>query len=897
MKIKKLLLILSSFSLVSSFATMGILTSCSKNDNNTSSDNTNNVVDDNNNNVNDDSTNDSDNNVNDDSSNDSDNDLNDDSSNDSDNDVNDDSSNDTNVDDNIVIMNDDIINNLINLINDKFVVTQLDDSAKNEIKNTIITYFQQLGIVVSNVNFLSQTIDNNIYYKLELILSGNNYKLSDDCNLATLNNNLLTINHNFETKILNISSSLDSISNIIQTQFNTINNYDQVDNVLNIIKNKLNEFFKTDYIISIQLINNSTSINNVSTTIEYKLQINFNNNYKVIVDDNIKTSYVLKNNILYTDYFYTNIDANYNNVAKLVNDNFNTLTIDDIKNDVNNHTMDQLNFLKVNIDYIQTLLQKITNNEIIYNFIVDNANIIANLINNIITQSIRKDLKTTSLFQVLFEDKNLKAIFNNKEAINGLINLIEYFIPNDAENIVSIIKTLQSLPINMMITTIQKLLANKLPANIISSLDDLKKLGLLSFVIEHDVDLLSLLPTNTILNDIIEILKLTNTETFKNTRIIDFIINLIKTNNGVNYLKSLLLNLFNTNEKSTIGQMLNTFIFNNTSLNKDTLSGFFYVFANPVDDNGNLIYYKDFLNSITVSSGFSTASYSDHFLTLNYSAIFKYGMNLNFLVTKIYDLFPNFTINLGSISLNKNFITKNIPKKISIIMGDYVKYTLDINDYVKYNIKQKLNLNCLSWQVIGHEKYDVNMKHSCEKWYRNTPKGAIAGVAKVLSKYVNGIFYHIWDSDLNYKPDNSVLDQYTLPAFDYNSKLNGSVKINSLSDSEKNTIKNDILNTVSDNWVSNSQYEWHAGVEYVKLSQFYTTYNYDVSKIINKFVNFDGYNGEYTVKLNVYTLAKKLNVVGFSLPAIRMIQIKVFFPYFVNDGNGNFINHLTFDLF
>lgn len=385
-------------------------------------------------------------------------------------------------------------------------------------------------------------------------------------------------------------------------------------------------------------------------------------------------------NILSTPYISTNIDANYRNISDIVESKFNELTIDDIKNDISNHTIKQFNFLKDNIDYIQTLLQKIVNNEKIYNFIISNANIFGNLINNIITQSVRKNLFINELIENILLDKSLKDILSNNNNINGIINLINEFLPNDAEQIISIINTIKSLPINLIISTLQKLLADRLPNNIIQSLDDLKTMGLLSFIIEHDIDLLGVLPTNNILNLILEILKITTINKFKKTGILDLIIELLRTSNGKNLVRDLFLNILNIDLNSSFAKLLNLFIFDNESLNIDTLGGLFYVFANPTTSGGGIIKYKDWFDSIQFSSNFNNTNYNNKKLTLNYVAKFKYTKDLYFDIQKLYNLFPNFTISFGSLKINIDFIIKNIPRTISIISNDYVQYTLSIND-------------------------------------------------------------------------------------------------------------------------------------------------------------------------------------------------------------------------
>lgn len=79
------------------------------------------------------------------------------------------------------------------------------------------------------------------------------------------------------------------------------------------------------------------------------------------------------------------------------------------------------------------------------------------------------------------------------------------------------------------------------------------------------------------------------------------------------------------------------------------------------------------------------------------------------------------------------------------------------------------------------------------------------------------------------------------------------------------------------------------------MSQYYTTVSFDPKTIINDLLDFSNYNGDYFVKINVLTLAKELEIIGFSLPSIRTIQIKVFFPYEIEDGYGNFTNNIIFN--
>lgn len=701
------------------------------------------------------------------------------------------------------------------------------------------------------------------------------------------NINNLEIN---EENVFNVTTLLDYFYEIISEELIKIEDINNINDALNLIIEKLNNFLGNEYIIGLQIIPESQEINSKTSKLDYKLKIIFDAKYQLILDSKYQGDYSCSNNILNTGIYPTSIDANYNNIKNNIIENFSTLTIEDIKNDVYNHAIDQLNFLKINIDYIQTLLQNIVSNQPIYSFMVDNAEIIANLINNIITQSIRKDLQATEFFKAILMDSTLKEILNNTNAIDGLIRLIENFMPSEADSITQIINTLKSLPINMIITTLQKILSGKLPDNIIQSLDDLKQLGVISFIIERDVDLLSLLPTNNVLNKIIEILKLTTVENFKQIGIIDFIIQIIKTNNGKNLLKELLVEIMNGNTNSPLIKILDSFVINNSHLNRDTLIGVFNVFANPINASGSPVKYKDFLNSISVSHWYNQANYSsvDNRLDLNFEIKFQYNSDLYFDIRRILDILPDFSL--------RQFLIDYVPRKIGIIKGDYIKYTLKINDTVKYNIDQQLNKYCLSWQAMAAEQYDINMKRSCEKWYRETP-GKLPAVAKIFSKYMTGLFYRIWDVDLNFKPDNSVLNKYVLPGYVYNSKYNGSVRKININESEKNQIKNDILSTTRDNWVKNTEYTYGAGIEWVQISQFNTTYNYNVENVINKFVDLSNYNDEYYVRLDVHTIFKQYKITGIvTLPVVRLVQIKIFFPHPVDDGNGNFVKNMIFTL-
>lgn len=86
--------------------------------------------------------------------------------------------------------------------------------------------------------------------------------------------------------------------------------------------------------------------------------------------------------------------------------------------------------MKDNIDYIQQLLILISNNEKIYNLLIDNHIIIGNLINNILSKSIRKDLMLNDLLYLFFSDAPLNKILSNKNAVTGLCNLVYEFLPN-----------------------------------------------------------------------------------------------------------------------------------------------------------------------------------------------------------------------------------------------------------------------------------------------------------------------------------------------------------------------------------------------------------------------------------------------------------------------------------
>lgn len=702
---------------------------------------------------------------------------------------------------------------------------------------------------------------------------------------------------------INITILLPKIIEIINKHINQLSNFDEIENVVKNLKNNLNDFLGLELIEKIEILEDTFLINSKKPYIDTKVNIIFKYPYKVQIDNNSEyyNQFNVYKNILTTPLINTLIESNYNNIASIVDERFSQLTIEEIKSDVENHVNDNLIFLKDNIDYIQQLLILISNNEQIYNLLIDNYVIIGNLINNILSKSIRKDLMLNDLLYLFFSDAPLNKILSNKNAVTGLCNLVYEFLPNQAESIVGIINTIKVLPINLIISTLKTLLKDVLPENILNSLDDLRKLGVLSFIIEHDIDLLTLIPSSNILTILLSILQKTSVENFKNTGIIDFLVSLLKTNNGKNDIRDLLYLLFNTNGNSVIGKILNTFIFENSSLNSDTLAGLFYLFANPTDSSGNLIKYKNWFDNIRINKYFNgNPTLNNKNLKLEYVARFTYQQNLYFNLSKMYKLFPNFKIHILIFDVDKQFLINNLPSTLGIFANDYLEYKININNEIKYHVDEiSPNNNVLSWQAMANEVYDVNMKRSCENWYRSTPKSAFIGAAKLFSKYVTGIFYHIWDVNLNFKPDTSILNDTKINKYFNKSQEMGYIKIKNPSNSVMDDIKRKVDASFVDYYVKGTEYEWSSSgfwKEYVKISQYRTGGEFDPYSVINELIDFSNYKGTYEVKINRYTLAKSLNVLSFDLPSIRMSQIIVYFPNLVPDEKGNFYNSITFNV-
>lgn len=170
-------------------------------------------------------------------------------------------------------------------------------------------------------------------------------------------------NLEISNNIFNVSIIIPKILEFINNNINNCSSYDELSNSISVLKNDLNNFFGLTIIKDIIVKENSKKINSKSPIIDLKFDIVFDSKYKIIIDANMENGFEYNANILSTPYISTNIDANYRNVSDIVESKFDELTIDDIKNDISNHTIKQFNFLKDNIDYIQTLLQKIVNNE------------------------------------------------------------------------------------------------------------------------------------------------------------------------------------------------------------------------------------------------------------------------------------------------------------------------------------------------------------------------------------------------------------------------------------------------------------------------------------------------------------------------------------------------------
>lgn len=375
---------------------------------------------------------------------------------------------------------------------------------------------------------------------------------------------------------------------------------------------------------------------------------------------------------------------------------------------------------------------------------------------------------------------------------------------------------------------------------------------------------------------------------FGSNNIFDFVLNLLKIQDENNQyvLKNLLTQLI---PNKIILEIINQILFDNPNLTKDNFVGFIDVFANPMDSNkngGKVVNLKDWFNSIEKTKNFNI---NNDEIEFKYKFTFK--GNIYFNIDKLFRLLPN-SISVGTTNIPIGLLAGALPDWISINDGDYIEITHDFED-IEYDVVNIDNQYELSWQAFTHTTIDVNLPKTLKTIYDSTIIG-IGG--STLVNMLNNVFYNIYSTNLYFKPFKSSLNKFVIE--NYNPKLrnNQAIFINEISNERLAEIKKTIEDSIEEVTIDNTKFViaeagWISSE--VSVNKNKTISNVYIYPLLAEYFNFDNYNWNCHIDLDINIIIKKSSILGYEIPGFTLKNIGIQTPYYVYTNDGEFKNYFS----
>lgn len=746
-------------------------------------------------------------------------------------------------------------------------------------------------------------IYNNIYNSITKEV------IENDINnfIKTLGEKNDTYNFGFKTKIKNISINNLEGNWDIKIEFDVYNNLSK------------NNTFKIGNLDSINFEPKSTK--NIELNFGGQLQKTF---YNSTLKGNNKSyfGYYFPNaalkvdntelkfeNFKLSDYSWTlnkfveinSSEVGYTDIANFANEKLNTLTQEDIQNEIKYSFDVYVNSIGELLDPVQNLLQNLvltkTENKTVIQFLSENSENIGVIVDTLYKLISKDDsLNLKDPIQFILADKKLSEILVNEPTKNLIMSLITKLAPDLAPTINSILANVNEDNVQETVEQLLFLLETMLPSLVPSVADkdisplinSLKNEGLLTAIINNKQLIISILSDIPGIkdNEIAQMaLVLIGAIELNETNIFDLIINIIKYQDpeGNIVLKELLNKAL---PNSTITSLLSQLVFDNENLNSDNLAGLVDMIANPKDSkNGQTIRWKEWFDAINIVSNFTTNENGNIIHTYK----FEFGKNIYINIDKIYKILPK-NLTIGTTSIPTSLLSTALPSWISINAGDYVEITQNF-DAIEYDVINVKGAYKLSWQSFAKTTIDMNMPQTLKTIYDTS-----LGAGGVLVTVLNNIFYHKFDTSGYFKPYQSSLGSNVINNYNPNSKNNQAIFTNTIAEDKLIELQTKLNESIVEETIEGSEYvisKGIFGIGKVTTSKKDTTSSFNVEELLAEYFNLEYYSSKYHISFDVNNVIRKDSILGFEIPSVTTKNISISTPYNVYTNDGAFKSYYT----
>ncbi len=630
------------------------------------------------------------------------------------------------------------------------------------------------------------------------------------------------------------------------------------------------------------------------------------------------------NNFKFSDYSKTlnteitgiinkNIKS-YVDIKEFAEDKLKQMNLSQFENELTNTVDTYINKGKDIIGPTQSLLQNLltshTQNESAKIFLNNNAELIASLAQSIIN-NINSNITVENLIVSILKDKTLYQILKEQPTVDEINKILGMISPDISSTIIQFIEGIgDQESFNQMLDKIKELvlsLDQKLYEQISTLIDEFKVSGVLTAIIKNKNIVLELLNNfgivdnelNALLSPFLNVIL-----DIDNKTMITILFDLLKSQNegGLIYLKEI-IKLFNF-IPANISGILDQVVFNNPNFTIENFVSFIDTIANPKksSNSNEVVRYDEWINSIQKEIVFDkNNSYnpSDLTLNLNYSYKITFTNDIYFSIKNLSKILPNsLTINNSNIPLST--IKSILPSWISVNANDYIKYSMNANDQVVYDILNKNNNNVLSWKMPINSIVDINMPQTIKTLYDSSKSltgDAIINVSKT-------IFFHKYEKFDFFKPLTSLLNSNVIENYSYNIKTNEALftkdimperKLEIINEIKNNTTNEDILVDQQPIKYTIAPSTWFSKEKVVHKTE--TKTNIDYNKYFSEFINIEYLKSKVWMSFNNNILIDKFSVVGLiNIDTVKVTNISIYTPYSMYTNNNIYRSTWVFNL-
>lgn len=381
---------------------------------------------------------------------------------------------------------------------------------------------------------------------------------------------------------------------------------------------------------------------------------------------------------------------------------------------------------------------------------------------------------------------------------------------------------------------------------------------------------------------------------------IDLIMNLINKRNSSNQpvLPALLSSI---THNQGIANALNFLIYNNGNFNKNNLKEALRFFATPTDKSGRNITYKEFFDSVKITTSDGPNYYDQNSRTLRYSKKFRFQFtrDIRWDAAKLMKIIPylNINLSLGVVHINLNdIIKKNFPTSFALLSGDYVEVTLSFDGPVTYYINPITKE--LKWQSYVQTKINLNMPQSMKYAWDYTTSPFVDTLTKPFwAEALQKIVFQVFNLDGYFVPFYTSLQNTVFPKYNAFKVNNNAVFTKYDYGPPQNVIdyvnNNSNTRNVTGPDAGHVTYKLTASLvkhEYYKTTAMFTG---DVNWVANQLFNFSNMNSiPYRVSITTIELD---NFRKFGqIPSLKLHKIELHLPTYVYSNGGVMRNQIMY---